>query len=157
MGSAIRPGALWSCDGLALLHGRVRSDVPEGHGADCQLSELRRATQCHGLPVVRDGLLMGLRSMVEGIGLLRKAQKAGDAIERESVNYDFRITLAKGIGRLFLGALLVSVPVIVQYLGNETAIGATLVAAGLSPAVAAALAVFLSALARMASNYSKNK
>ena len=91
------------------------------------------------------------------IGLYRKGKSAADLIERESVNYDFRIGLAKGIGRLILGAFLVSVPLMVDYLGNETTTGAVLVAAGLTPKVASVIAVFLSAVARVASNYSKNK
>ena len=72
------------------------------------------------------------------------------------MEYDFKITLAKGAKSLLMGAVMACIPVLTAYFSDPVIVGAALSAAGLKPAVVSILAAALVAVAKMLSNYSKN-
>lgn len=98
---------------------------------------------------------MGLLS---NLGMALKVKRAKDALEKESrmAEYDFKITLAKGLRSLALGAVMACIPVLTAYLSDPVIVGGALAAAGLKPAIVSIVAAALVAVAKMLSNYSKN-
>lgn len=101
---------------------------------------------------------MGFRQTADALGTLLKIKRAKDALEKESrmAEYDVKITLAKGLKSLAVGAFMACIPVVTAYLSDPVIVGAALTAAGLKPAIVSVVAAALVAVAKMLSNYSKN-